>query len=95
MIVDWTINIGNILTAVGFLVGGLFFVFTIRSDVNSIKSDEAAAARRLESVEGELSKMTQVMLDIARQDERMKSFEWRLAMVESNLTRRGAPFSEV
>ena len=37
MVIDWTINIGNLLVIGGFLLGGLGFVYTIRADVNSLK----------------------------------------------------------
>ena len=82
MAVDWTVNIGNMLTVIGFLFGGLLFVFAIRSDVNSIKAAEAVSIARLKNVEIELSKMTQAIVEIARQDERMKSFERRMKVIE-------------
>lgn len=68
MAVDYTVNIGNILTMLSILGGGAMFI--------------GATSKRLESVESELSKMTAAMVELARQDERMKYMERRLQMIE-------------
>jgi hypothetical protein len=61
---DFTVNLGNLLTIISFLVGGVAFVYTIKFEVRSIQS-------RLADVEVDLRKLTDVLVNIARQDERM------------------------
>ena len=74
---DWTVNLGNILTVGSFVAGGVLFIMTIRDDAK-------ITARRLESVELELARISQAIVDIARQDERMKAMEHRLRLLEGN-----------
>ena len=85
MVIDWTINIGNLLVIGGFLLGGLGFVYTIRADVNSLKGTEVGLAARLVSVETELKKMTDVLISLARQDERLSAQDHRIDHVEQRV----------
>ena len=82
MSIDWTINLGHILTIVGLVSGGLVFVLTVRSDVNSIKATEGGVQRRLDAVEGDLRKITDVLVEIARQDERLNAHAARILSLE-------------
>jgi K+/H+ antiporter YhaU regulatory subunit KhtT len=61
---DLTVNLGNLLTIISFLVGGVTFVYAIRSDVKTIQA-------RLMLVEEELDQLTGVLVSLARQDERL------------------------
>jgi len=82
MLIDWTINFGHILTIVGFVSGGLVFVLTVRSDVNSIKATEGGVQKRLDAVESDLRKITDVLVAIARQDERLNAHAARILSLE-------------
>jgi hypothetical protein len=64
------VNLGNILTMITFVVGGLGFVYTIRADVR-------VTAMRLSAVEQELAQLRSVVIQIARQEERMNSMDQR------------------
>jgi hypothetical protein len=66
-----TINLGNILTIATFLIGGLSFAYTIRSDVK-------VTSVRLTAVERELSDLRKVVVEIARQEERLNSMDSRM-----------------
>ena len=72
---DYSINLGQLVTFLGFVIGGLGVVFSLRYDVRSLGS-------RLLSVEEELKKMTDVMVALARQDEQFKSVNRRLDSLE-------------
>lgn len=93
VVIDWTINVGNLLTICGFMLGGMMFVLAIRSDVNSIKMAGNISAERLKNVELELKQMSQAMLDLARQDERLKYAERRIAAIEGRQLREPADVS--
>lgn len=80
MIIDWTVSIGNILTMVGFLGGGLLFVLTMRADIRLI-------SQRLTEVEKDLSQITSVIVEIARQAERLTAQDRRMNDLANRLFR--------
>lgn len=68
MTVDWTISLGAILQIVSVLGGGLLVLAAIRIDVRNLKSD-------VTDMKNELKKVGDVLVAMARQDERLKSLE--------------------
>lgn len=72
---DTSINLGQLVTFFGFVIGGLGVVFALRHDVRTL-------GNRMVSVEEELKKMTDVMVTLARQDEQFKSVNRRLDSLE-------------
>jgi hypothetical protein len=66
-----SVNLGNLLTMLTFLVGGVGFAYTIRGDVK-------ITALRLTAVEKELADLRKVVVEIARQEERMNSMDQRM-----------------
>lgn len=75
MTFDTTINLGQLVTFFGFVIGGLGVVFALRHDVRNLGG-------RMTNVEAELRKMTDVMVTLARQDEQFKSVNRRLESLE-------------
>jgi hypothetical protein len=61
---DGTINLGHILTLVGFAIGCLGVAMSLRT--------------RLDSVENELKKMSGVLVELGRQHERLNAIDRRL-----------------
>jgi uncharacterized membrane protein len=75
MIFDWTINASHVITAIG-LVGGAFgIVYAIRSDVRILKAE-------LDAVKIQITKITDVLLLTARQEERLNAHERRISRLE-------------
>jgi hypothetical protein len=64
------LNLGNILTIATFILGGIGFAYTIKSDVR-------VTSTRLTAVELELAGLRQVVIEIARQGERMNAMDQR------------------
>ena len=64
-------NLGNVITIISFIVGGIMFVNTIRKDVSY-------QGERLTNIEDEMKKMRDVMVSIARQEERMSAMDQRM-----------------
>jgi len=64
-------TLGNAVTIISFIVGGIMFVNTIRKDVSY-------QGERLAGVEDEMKKMRDVMISIARQEERMSAMDQRV-----------------
>lgn len=69
---DYGINLGNVLTILAFIVGGLGFVYTMRSKIDSLGGRAAA-------MEAELKKLGDILVNQGRQDERMNNLDYRLA----------------
>lgn len=72
---DSTINLGQLVTFLGFVIGGLGVVFTLRSQVKELSAD-------MIDVKQELKKLADVMIVLARQDEQFKAFGRRLENLE-------------
>jgi hypothetical protein len=64
-------TLGNAVTIVSFIVGGIMFVNTIRKDVSY-------QGERLTNIEDEMKKMREVIISIARQEERMSAMDQRM-----------------
>jgi hypothetical protein len=67
----FTVNLGNLLTIFSFFVGGLLFI-------TSLKSDTRITAVRLQAVESELAELRKVVVEIARQEERLNAMDQRM-----------------
>jgi TolA-binding protein len=78
----FTVNLGNVLTIVSFLGGGLAFVYTIRNDVQlqAQRMDfmQEANAQRLSSLEIEIRTLRDVLVDLAKQATRLDMLEQQL-----------------
>ena len=68
---DTTINLGNILTIISFLGGGIAFVVAIKSRVD-------AQSERLRGVEDEVKQLSQIMIMQGRHDERLTAMDMRV-----------------
>lgn len=68
---DGTINIGHIFTALSLLAAGFFIATSVRVKFQSLETG-------LESVSAELKKMSGVLVELGRQDERLNGIDRRL-----------------
>lgn len=75
MTIDWTISVGNILTAVGLAFGAAGIIWALRGDVQVL-------ATRIGSIEAQMLKIADVLIHIGRQDERLNSHEKRIDKLE-------------
>jgi hypothetical protein len=77
MSIDWTINLSHLVTVFGLLMGAVAIVYAIKSDVRIIKAE-------LDSLKVQITKITDVLVHIGRQDERINSHERRISKLEDN-----------
>lgn len=68
MTFDWTVNLGNLLTLLGFIAAGATVIFAVRRDVDVLTA-------RLAPLETALKELTASLTTVARQDERVKALE--------------------
>ncbi len=68
---DWSVNLGNALTIVSFIGGGIIFVVTMRGRVDALTG-------RISFVEQELRKLLEVLIEQGRHTERMAAMDMRI-----------------
>jgi len=73
-------NLVSILQLLAFIGGGIWIV-------SSMKSVQDVQSRRLESVEIELSRLREVVVAIARQEERLNAMDQRMLTQGKRLDR--------
>jgi hypothetical protein len=83
---DWQINLGNLLTILAFIIGGLGFVWTMRSQIDSL-------AGRAGAMEAELKKLGDILINQGVQNERMNALDYRLAASDRDLKELEARFN--
>jgi hypothetical protein len=74
------IDIGAViqLTALALTITGAVWAFRGRLDI--LSTNVAEAAKRLTDVEAEMKQLTQVLVALGRQDERMNAIDQRMLM---------------
>ena len=75
MTLDWTLDIGTILTIIGFVVGGVFIFSMMRADLQHM-------SKRLMAVEDSISKLTDVLVKVAVERERLDAHDQRIDRLE-------------
>lgn len=70
--IDWSISVGNLLTMVGFMGGGIAFVVAVRRDVSYLSRRLMPIENAVETVRDHLSTLVTTM---GRHDERLKAVE--------------------
>lgn len=84
---DPTINLGSVVMAAGFVIGGVTVVVAMRSDLKGMTT-------RLLNVETEMKKITEILVVAARQEERLNAQDQRLNAQAREISdlRRGRGF---
>ena len=76
MTIDWTVNASHIITAITLAIGAAGIIYTLRSDVNTIKAEIAP-------IKADLKQLVNVLVQIGRQDEQIKSLTHRVDKLEN------------
>lgn len=78
MIFDWTITLGNLLTVGSFLLGGIIVLVGAFVQFKSLQVNLGNVSDRMDKIEEELKKQTQILVDQAAARERMIAMERRI-----------------
>lgn len=89
MPIDLTINLGNILTVLAFIGGGIYFILvmghrvdTLSKETSDLKTDLSKETSDLKDqtkyMQQELRKLTEVLIVQGRQDERITAIDQRM-----------------
>ena len=76
---DWTVNIGQIFTALGVLIGGVYAI-------SNVRWGQEEQGRRLAAVEDELKKLSELIVANARLDERVNNLRAELTAAVLRMT---------
>jgi hypothetical protein len=72
---NWEINFGHLITIIGIIGGISSVVYALRSDVKQLKVE-------LAPIKEDLKQLVNVLIQIGRQDEQIKSLTHRLDKLE-------------
>lgn len=68
---DWTVNLSSIISIVGMLCIGIGFLYTTRDKLDNM-------AKRLETLEEDLKKLIDVLIQQGKQEERINALDQRM-----------------
>jgi hypothetical protein len=72
-VIDWSVNIGHVLTIIVLGASSFGFVYTLRSQVHAL-------AERMLEVEEQVKKLVEVLVQQGRHEERLLAMDQRLIM---------------
>lgn len=78
-------TVGNLLEILTIGLGGLFFIWELRSRLAILQFSNDNTAKHLERLDVDFRELAKVTVTIATQNERLNSFEARMAEISHNL----------
>lgn len=94
MVIDYTITIGNIIEIASIVGGGFLVLFTLKADVNTLKSGARALKGDLAAMQAEIKKLGDILVNLADIRGDIKSLSTRVSATEEDIRelRRGHGF---
>lgn len=77
VIFETTVNLGNLLTILSFLVGGIYFVMNVRSQNLVLENKFTVVEAQIEDSKIELKKVNDILVRMATSDARLEHVEQR------------------
>jgi len=71
MIVNWSVDIGNLLAVATFLITGTGVIYTIRESLKTL-------VLRVNLLESEVKKLSEILVALGRQEERLTAMDRRI-----------------
>lgn len=65
MSIDYTITVGNIIEIAAIIGGGMLVLITLKTDVGALKIGAAALKQELSSMQVEIKKLSEILIDLA------------------------------
>jgi hypothetical protein len=79
---DPTFNIGHIITVVSIITSAMMFAGATRFELKAMRVLLESHAVRLREIEDEQHKQTEILVTVARQDERLQAHDRRIEDIE-------------
>lgn len=82
---DWTVSVGNLLSA-AIVIGGWFYAFfKLQGDVRIIKHDQKQTDTKVNLINDNINTLTSILTKVAVQEERFISFGHRIEVSEQDI----------
>lgn len=75
MVVDWTINLGHILTTVGMLAAAVSVFFSLKQEIKMIQSELSHVKEAQKSLSEAFVQLGKILTQVAVQDNRLNMVE--------------------
>ncbi len=105
MVINWEINVGNIIQIIAIVVGGLMVLWTLRYDVRALKEGAEALRLKIDSTQddlenelaemsADLKKLTDILVTLAQINGKIETLDTRVTATEQEVRdlRRGVGF---
>jgi hypothetical protein len=93
-----SIDLGHVVILIGYMTTALAFVFGMRAQLTRVGDRMDGFVERMEAVEVEMRKLTDIAVTLARYDERMLAMTTRLNLMDKRwdeLRQEGADICRV
>lgn len=91
MSVDFShIDLGNLITILTVLVSVVSAVYSLLARLNLVVNSVSTISARMDDMETELKKQTDILIELAQTRERMNGLERRIEELSSRLSKMGS-----
>lgn len=91
---DTTINLGHILQLFAIIGGGVWFLWEMRAKLALLAVKQQDLLVKVDKIDSDVDKLSQVTIQIARQDERINAFERRIEDINTAMATRISEMAE-
>ncbi|MDB6086567.1 MAG: hypothetical protein JWN43_4448 [Gammaproteobacteria bacterium] len=85
MVIDYTITIGNIIEIGSIIGGGLAVLWTLKADVNTLKSGAETLKNNLAAMQAEIKKLGDILVSLADMRGEIKVLNTRVTAAEQDI----------
>lgn len=73
--IDWSINLGNLLQIGAFMVASVAFFFAIKADIRVLRHDMHSLRTRQDELNNAVGQLSAILTKVAVQDNRLNAIE--------------------
>lgn len=82
---EMTINLGTVLEIIAMVGSIAYFVYSMKTELAVLANSHRLSISRLDSVDSKLEKLSTVIVDLARQEERMNAQDTRINEISNRV----------
>ena len=84
---DPTVNIGQLVTLGSLVIGSIVFIWIMKGDIRVLVQRWKLLDDRMERLESEIRKLSDILIALARQEERVTNLSQRMNHLDEKLER--------
>jgi hypothetical protein len=85
MTIDYTITIGNIIEIASIVVGGILVLFTLKADVNTLKTGAKTLKDDFDAMQAEIKKLGDILVNLADIRGEIRVHDTRITSIEQDV----------